>query len=770
MNTERHKTARQKKTLLKSMLYLFFAIGLSLVLYPAPTAVAATFTVNSTADAVDVSPGDGVCETGTGNGVCTLRAAIQEANALSGADTIILPAGTYTYSIAMPFVTDSLTITGDGAGTTVIDGNGTGSVMRFDNGCLCKTAFVSGVTIKGGNTFFGGGVAIVNYGTGTLREVTVRNNSASSGGAGLFVLANDAMVVENSTVSGNSSGFAGGGVFTNGAMTLTNVTISGNSASDGAGFRNAGTASLTNVTINGNTGIGMENFDGPITFKNTIVANNSGGNCSTRSGPIVSDGHNLDSGNTCGFTGTGDLINTNPQLGPLQDNGGPTFTHALLTGSPAIDAGNPAVPGSGGNACAATDQRGFVRPIDGNGDSTATCDIGAFEFGATSPDGDGDGYTVAQGDCNDNNASIHPGAAELCNGVDDNCDGTVDEGFNGLGTQCTAGTGACQRTGTTVCTANGQGTECNATAGTPGTEVCNGIDDDCNGEVDAVNLQPLTQSCYSGSAGTQGVGVCHAGTQTCSGGTFGSCVGEVTPAAAELCNGVDDNCNGQIDEGVQSTFYQDADGDGFGTPAVTIQACSAPAGYVANNTDCNDSNAAIHPNATELCNGVDDNCNGQIDETFAGLGKNCSVGVGACQSLGTKVCSADGTAVVCSAVPGTPGTEICGNGIDEDCNGADLVCAPPPSLIMTTPNGGESWKIGQSRALKWKSTNVSGNVTVELLRSNGGTWVTLFSNTPNDGQENWVVTEPATTQARIRISSVVDPSVFDVSDAVFTIR
>jgi uncharacterized repeat protein (TIGR03803 family) len=88
----------------------------------------------------------------------------------------------------------------------------------------------------------------------------------------------------------------------------------------------------------------------------------------------------------------------------------------------------------------------------------------------------------------------------------------------------------------------------------------------------------------------------------------------VHPGAAEVCNGLDDNCDGQIDEGVKTTFYADADGDGYGNSSSATQACSAPAGYVADNTDCDDAKASVHPGATEVCNGIDDNCDGQIDE------------------------------------------------------------------------------------------------------------------------------------------------------------
>src|SRR6266511_1334674 len=93
---------------------------------------------------------------------------------------------------------------------------------------------------------------------------------------------------------------------------------------------------------------------------------------------MLSSGNRLDSGNTCGLVFVGDLVNTDPLLGPVQNNGGPTDTHALAVGGPAVDAG--------GNAgCPATDQRGAARPFDGNGDGTATCDIGAFELTVPPP-------------------------------------------------------------------------------------------------------------------------------------------------------------------------------------------------------------------------------------------------------------------------------------------------------------------------------------------------------------------------------------------------
>ncbi len=122
-----------------------------------------------------------------------------------------------------------------------------------------------------------------------------------------------------------------------------------------------------------------------VTFQNTILAGNNasqGPDCWTPADPLPSTGFNLIQ-NTSGCVLTGDtignILGSDPRLGPLQDNGGPTFTHALLAGSRAIDKGNPAVPGSGGSACAATDQRSGARPVDGDTDGLARCDIGIFE-------------------------------------------------------------------------------------------------------------------------------------------------------------------------------------------------------------------------------------------------------------------------------------------------------------------------------------------------------------------------------------------------------
>jgi hypothetical protein len=228
---------------------------------------------------------------------------------------------------------------------------------------------------------YGGGIESVG-GTLTIEGSTVRENQALgelATGGGFF---NDSdATLTNVTLGGNTSNYRGGGIFNQGPMTLTNVTISSNAAGVcGGGMIHAGAFTLTvvNCTVANNailtgSGAGGINFDSPAILENTLLAHNDNANCDTTGG-LISNGHNLDSGDSCSFSAAGDITGTIPLIGPLADNGGPstgsgqaTLTQALLGGSPAIDAG-VCVPG------VETDQRGVARPY---GDE---CDIGAYEF------------------------------------------------------------------------------------------------------------------------------------------------------------------------------------------------------------------------------------------------------------------------------------------------------------------------------------------------------------------------------------------------------
>jgi CSLREA domain-containing protein len=241
---------------------------------------------------------------------------------------------------------------------------------------------MSGISADYADLFFIGGQILdnsegglyMNRGDLDLSYSTISGNThltdgRAGGGIGLYSMQN--VVIQNATISGNSTSNNGGGLYLHATHGLVqNVTISGNhSGNTGGGMVAAGDAiTLNNVTMTQNNAhySGGLLGDERLTVQNSIIAENTPINCAGPE-PIVSGGYNLDDGATCGFTAPGDLSGVAPMLGPLQDNGGTTLTHALLPGSPAIDAGNDAT-------CRTIDQRNVVRP------QGAHCDIGAFEL------------------------------------------------------------------------------------------------------------------------------------------------------------------------------------------------------------------------------------------------------------------------------------------------------------------------------------------------------------------------------------------------------
>lgn len=251
------------------------------------------------------------------------------------------------------------------------------------------TTTVSG-TLFTGNTSgtsapaVGVGAGMQNVGTATITDSTFLDNSAENGGlgGGLENETNSTVTITGSTFSGNSAS-VGGAFYDFGAVSFLNSTITGNTAvSNGGGIARTNLATagtITNTTIAGNTLTTSYPFfiqaanllsESPVTVANSIIANPSGGSDCAGSGPFTDAGHNLDSDRSCGFaTANHDLPGTDPKLGTLADNGGATKTLALLTGSPAIDAG-----GAAANDCPATDQRGVSRP------QGTACDMGAYEF------------------------------------------------------------------------------------------------------------------------------------------------------------------------------------------------------------------------------------------------------------------------------------------------------------------------------------------------------------------------------------------------------
>ena len=333
---------------------LIFGVML-LAVCPATSARAVVFTVNSNTDAVDATPGNGVCATAAG--ACTLRAAIQEANALAGADTINVPSGSYFLTLRGANedaaatgdldLTGELAINGTGTSVPVVGGGG---IDRVFDVLVGATVTLSRLTIQNGNPSGAGtaGGGIRNAGSLTLQDCAIRNNTVQDGdGGGIANLSSGRLQMTNVTLSGNVAAARGGGIGNDvgGSMQLVNVTLTDNGAFQGGDIDNLGDAELVN----------------------TIVVNSrQGSNCTGLA--ILTLGFNIDDGESCGLIAATDLPDTNAGLGaPISG-----FIYPLVHGSPAIDAGD-------NGHCPDTDQQGAPRPTDGNGDGTFVCDIGAYE-------------------------------------------------------------------------------------------------------------------------------------------------------------------------------------------------------------------------------------------------------------------------------------------------------------------------------------------------------------------------------------------------------
>lgn len=398
-----------------------------MVLLSLVTSGCMTYRVNSLVDAPDANPGDRTCaravppgaEAGAPGGLCTLRAAVMESNASVWKDTIEVPSGLYQLTLPVAAgggrlaITDGVKIQGAGAASTIIDGNHADHVFSVESEGL----ELNHVTVQGGNSQ-GGGAIRINAGTSEFNNLVIRQNEAFTGGGGLLVDSGATLrmrrsaIIENvatgafgggiwnqgelwvydSTIANNDSNRAGG-VRNEGQMNLRNVTVSGNSAhstdAGTGGISQNGVAVLYNVTITNNTGVGnnagsfrgggIQTSSGKTTvLKNSIIAGNHGG-----SGPHDCVGqlsgdskYNLiGDTNACtipSFVSTF-LLNVDPLLGPLANNGGPTQTHLPAANSPVLEAGYQ-FPPPAADGCEVRDQRGVPRPQGGG-----VCDIGALE-------------------------------------------------------------------------------------------------------------------------------------------------------------------------------------------------------------------------------------------------------------------------------------------------------------------------------------------------------------------------------------------------------
>ena len=397
------------------------------------------YTVTNNNDAVDSNLDDGLCNDGAGN--CTLRAAIQQANAWPGPDAILLPAGTYTLTIpgeddnsAMGDldINDELTISGAGATTTIIDGNGAGTGDRVFQIPLGTTVIMDGITIQGGlSNSNGGGIAndgtltisnavvqgntsngttqggggIFNAGTLTLTNVDITNNSTIASGGGINAT-QGTVVISDNRITGNTATRNGGGLFVNGGVTfsVSNTTISNNSSPGnagqeglGGGIFNFGNLTLVKSTVSGNSaqgggGIyneGTQSPTSPVASTLQVINSTLSNNTATAfdgGGAFVSNlatlTHSTVTANTAAIAGSGIAVDT---AGPANNQGFLTLVNSIVanqaTGTDCSGSANITSSGfnlDSDNSCALTaggDQPGMdplISALAANGGSTAT--------------------------------------------------------------------------------------------------------------------------------------------------------------------------------------------------------------------------------------------------------------------------------------------------------------------------------------------------------------------------------------------------------------
>ena len=493
-------------------------------------------------------------------------------------------------------------------------GNATSATLSLSGATFTNNAATADTSSRGG------GIFATSTGSLTLSDTTFDSNQASKDGGALSIVPTSgtpAISITNSAFDNNTESEEGGGaLFENGgSLTLTGTDFTGNTAVSGGAIYLTSVSNLTATSdmfcansassSGGAAYLASVGSGGTYTVKNDVFAENSasshgggaylsgsatasiynntwvGNGASSSGGAVYFGGSPITFvNNAVGWTSTGDGLSTSSSAVTTKLTYNAWYSNTASDTSLTLDSTN--VTGSDFDlttwSADGDCSNDAFWPMYGSvlinaGDTTLSdpdgsrSDIGAY--GGPSADAalfydvDGDGYILMY-DCDDASAAVHPAATEVCDGLDNDCDGTVD----------------------------------GATA-TDAVTYYRDFDGDGYG-----NASSTSRGCSAPSGYVLDTTDCNDANAA------------INPAASEICNSVDDNCDGVIDPATSAdakTWYLDADGDGYGDPTHTIASCSAPAGYASAGTDCNDTTASISPAAAEVCNGLDDNCDGFVD-------------------------------------------------------------------------------------------------------------------------------------------------------------